>query len=44
MALVYNYNDAIVVVFISGLQVFPSFYKHLVKYEVNRMMGILSST
>ena len=43
MALVYNYNDVVVViVFISGLQVTHLFYKHLVKHEVTKMRDILT--
>jgi len=43
ITLVDNCNDdVVVVVFISGLQVSYSFYKHLVKHEVIRMRDILS--
>jgi len=42
MALVYNYNeDVIVVVFITRLQVTHLFYKHLVKNNVTKMRDIL---
>ena len=42
LTLVYNYNDVVTVAFINGLQVFHSFYKHLVKHEVTKMRDILS--
>jgi len=43
MALVYNYNDDVAAaVFISGLQVSHTFYKHLVKHDVTKMRDILS--
>ena len=43
MAFVYNCNDDVAATaFVSGLQVTHSFYKHLVKYKVTKMMDILS--
>ena len=41
MALVYNCNENVIAaVFISGLQVTHSFYKHLVKNDVTKMRDI----
>ena len=41
--MVYNCNDDVTaVMFVSGLKVTHSFYKHLVKYEVTKMRDILS--
>ena len=39
--MVYNCNEDVVVVFMSGLQVTHSFYKHLVKNDVTKMRDIL---
>ena len=42
MALLYNYNEDVAAgAFINGLRVTHSFYKHLVKNDVNKMRDIL---
>ena len=45
MALMHNSNDDVVaVVFINGLKITHSFYKHLVKYEIIEMRDIFTHT